>query len=551
MVAGKAAAAQEGEPAVIERIPRFLNALVCLLVLGTIVAESSSAQPAPSDRSVGASEVLKDYRKVREWRIWTFTNRDSVLGRLSSAVIGVDGERVRYREELRLRFAPLGLDRTIEVTGLHFTDRQGRYLGDSLMIKQAEAAETLIVMQQDARLDGFYTRAGSRIPISTPLGQLKVWEPFFVSHLENLFATRPLKVGDRIVDSVYQPQSFQMVRVAGDVPYFMWQELWKGKIDSVFIVNLTEPEKMQLFFTADKRLVRADFVEQRIRVYQDGVGMIADSNPNESARRQLGSEETGPERGPVVAPEQQATQKVESGSMGDYFLRTLIYLPIAALIGWVLIGRSLFSVPALLGVVSGAIVMALVMQLQAPLQAALLQRLFPSGSTPGAEKLLGLASLPVLAAVVLQLGGLYATSAGLHVSRLAVPLTGWQLGAAVGVGVALGEAIMAVGTSTLVVSWPVLTERICLLLLFGGAGVMVGGAIDRSVRDLSFGLGMAVFGHLLFRWLPVTVQVDLLDVSFVQTLYLVVAVVVFLVALILSRQLFSASGRSGRVRPSS
>lgn len=257
-------------------IARFVLLLIVVVSFAThsLVAQSGVSQPNLSpDRGIPALKTVHELRRAGETRTWSFSSNAKGFGRLSSRVEShVIGSRLRLDSKLDLNYELIGQERRLQTTSLATFSPTGIYLKDEITLN-ADGNEGEIVWSREGSALQLTSRANDqRVRESYQVSEnLFCWEPHFVDQLEMFLAMRSVHVGDSLIDSVFQPQGRSVVSVRGDVPYFMWQEIWKGRIDSVFIIRLSEPVRAQLYFTADRRLVRADFLDEDIRVYQDGI----------------------------------------------------------------------------------------------------------------------------------------------------------------------------------------------------------------------------------------------------------------------------------------
>jgi len=467
-----------------------------LLILITASAGLRAQEDDTLFRAVNAEPSIESFRPVGDSRTWIFYANQTTFGRLFSTVSSTreinDREAFVFTDSLSIDYTMIGTQQKVQTKGDFFVAPDGSFLGCDLTLGPDSASERLEMELDDRTLEGYYTRAGTKVDIDVPMeSDLKPWEMYFVDQLEVFLALRDLAVGDTIIDSIYSPQIMMSTRIVGQVTRWMWQEIYKNKIDSVFIIRLTEPGDFQLYFTADKRLVRVDMENQNVRVYQ---GMIQQTTPTGAGRT--------------------AQQRDWRMTVRLMFLRLPHYIAFLAiaLLSILFLTRSGFKrFDSWLAFVVGGIAFILIPYTQIPLQIYLVGSwLIPNISEGGSIYFWSI--FPAAA------GGIVQT---LYVFLLLTALFYWRrirqfhraaVGAFLGGGFALIEACYVSGLNISVLFTPILVERGFLILFHVVAGTIIGAAIGRGVERVTVALILAALVNSILRFLPIFIQQEVLAV---------------------------------------
>jgi hypothetical protein len=211
---------------------RFVLGLISLLT-GSILAQPDDTLPkgAVAQRSVRASESVEAFRPAGDMRIWQFFAKQTTFGQLTSVVTGrrdIDGRpALTLRESLQIDFTKIGGEAQETVSGESYVTSSGHFAGCELRIGPSKQAEQLVMSRSDDELTGYFTRGGEENEIELPWPRESYfWDPHLVDQLEIFLARQDLEIGTVIDDSLFLPQSLLHTRVAGQVVYFMWQEIY-------------------------------------------------------------------------------------------------------------------------------------------------------------------------------------------------------------------------------------------------------------------------------------------------------------------------------------
>ena len=502
--------------------PRFALGLMVLLAGSSVLAQQADTLPrgAVAQRSVRASESVESFRPAGDMRIWQFFAKQTTFGQLTSIVTGQrdieGGSALSLRESLQIDFTKIGGEAQETVSGETFVTSSGHFAGCDLKIGPPEQAERLVMSRTDAGLTGYFTRGGEENDIEQPWPQESYfWDPHLVDQLEIFLARQDLEIGTVIDDSLFLPQSLLRARIAGQVVYFMWQEIYKGKIDSVFIIRLTEPSNYQIYFTPDKKLVRVDMVDQGIRVYQDLVRQTT-----------------------VKAPTEPMSQ-----SRAPFSLRALLFkLPhylafivVAGLTILMLTPRAFRWSGSYLSLPVGFVLYVLTVLLVNPALIWMARHWVDLQAMSGSSFYLAGAVLPVATGLIQALL-IYAGQT--FVVRLAnIRAYQWcGLGAFVGAAFGLAESMYVSGWQVEVLFDWALLERAIMVVMYTTSGALIGRFIGGDRLSLAWAIIAAALVNGAGRYLPLLVQTRKTGIEAVHLIMAIGAVIYLLIVVILTRK---------------
>ena len=485
-------------------IPLKLFLTGCLLLAA--LAVSAYAQP-----TLPPAQSMSDYRPMDNLRVWTFTYQAQDMGRLVSFIDGEteinDRPAIRIDRKFTMDYKLLNESRQVEIEGSSFVARSdGTYLGDDIRVTTDTVSERLKLEVDDRTVGGFFTRGGTEVERSLPWpADAYAWDANFVDQLEIFLPFQPISVGAEFVDSVFQPQSLLWTRVAGYCDDYYYMEIYRNKFDTVYAIHLTEPMPMDLYYTPKRELVRADFLAQAIRVYQD---LNAKAQPEGESRS---------------APTPPLVDRFSMERVGQY----LVYIVIG-LLGLAFFVRGFFRrVESYLALAIGGAIFLVVLPTQVPLQENLLA---------GIEGPLGLEHflLPTAVAAVIQ-EVLKLVAIGL-VIRLFRPQPGRTTGIGAAVGAAFGvvEAIYMAGLSMEAASFWFILRDGSLILFHVVSGYLLGTALEQGGKRWLHMLGLTILLHLVIRFLPALSFVGMLDQE-LAAMFMAVAVLLVLIVVLMSR----------------
>lgn len=501
-------------------------ALTLFLAFGAAFGQDGDTLPvgAVRERAVAASPSISAVRPAGDLRIWTFHSQGTQFGILSSQVKAggtIDGRpSLAFEEQLDLDYTKIKADRHDHVTGSTSLANDGAYLGTDWKIGPEDSAETLELRRVGGKIDGYFTRAGQRNDISIAAGRdIGVWETNFLDQLEAKLALMDLNIGKVIDDSVVSPQSLIKSKISGQVIYFMWQEIYKGRIDSVFIIHIDRPFEGMLYFTPDKRLVRTDFVNQKVRAYQDVVQAPRVEQP---------------------APTQTETPRAAPTFTWRVLIFKLPYYLAFAMVA--LVGMLMFSWEAFrrgqsyLFLIVGMLIYLFIPNVQNPIIIRVVAGLLPEGGISGGAAY-GLALVAPVIGAVFQAALILGALLGLF--SIVKPKTEYQVGLAVFLagGFAVVEACYMNGLALRpLIGWDGLGQMM-LVLFHVATGALIGGAIRLGPKHLVPALLVAALVNMLIRYLPFLPQQRVLDVEVVHMMMAVIVLAYIASVLLLLRRL--------------
>ena len=466
-----------------------------------------------AQRSISKSETLEQYRPLGELRVWTFIVKDSTVGNLVSVVkerTRLDGEDgLEISETLKLDYRKIGSPLLMDIVNSHTVSQTGYYLGDDMRLDIAGLQEKLFLQRTGDEIIGYSSRGEERINQRIPYPKQRFGvESNFMDQYELFLAMHDIKVGDTLVDSVFSPQSLTYTRISGIVENFINLRVYNEVFDSAFTVRLVEPQDKILYFTPDKRLIKAVIPAQDIKIYLDL----------------------------VKPPEKSAEPYRPVRSIGLLAKAYLIYLVIGAISALVFVGRAYKYPASYIALVAGGILYVLMIYTQIPLQTMVVRKLFApnvmNGSSPYLWGLFPAFSVGIIQELV-KTGGILVLSKlrDFKTSRLAT------VGAILGMGFGIVEAsYLAAGVNSAQLFGIGVLERAFTILFQTASGALLGYAFAGNRTRLILVLPVTIILNSFFRYLPVLVQTDLATPEFLNIALAFLSVVFVFALLVIFRR---------------
>ena len=437
---------------------------------------------AEAQRSVPPRPTFSAYRQVDDFRLWTFLQKDSVIGTLTSRVDrakeihGVAG--FALTEELTLDFTKVGGEHALNVIGEHYVAGDGSYLGSEIELSIGGQEGKLEVKRRGGELVGEIGRGRQEQKVSMGIpSRVLAIDNHMVDQFELYFAMRGLTEGDVIDDSIFVPRDMLMAPIRGQVIGWQWQELYKGVLDSVFVVRLEQPSPMELFINRGLLLRKINIPLQDMRIYRNVVRK--ESRP-------------GP---PPFSFGRMVTQ-----------IPQYVVFVLAGLVGMLLFSGGLLRQGTIwLAMLVGGIAVVVVALVQVPLQEYLFAQVYRPRMQGGMAIFWGLVA--VLPAGVIQEGLKLLGILLLRRWRRFPIEASMAVGAAVGAGLGVIEAayIQTVVGETDLFTWGVL-QRVLFVLFHATSGALIGRAYRVGGKMLWLVLGATVAGNAVLRLLPMFLQ---------------------------------------------
>lgn len=449
----------------------------------------------------GLSSVT-DFRPIGESRFYTILVRDSAIGQLKSTikqrtqVAGIRG--VIIEQDLQLDYTLIGGERKLSIQGQHFVSDRGFYLGDKKTIIAQGRTETFELARKGDLISGYFTRGGSPVEQSAQVpANSFAFDNNFFDELELLIGMNQLQVGELLELDLVEPQTMLTSRFKAVVEDFQYMPIHKTLADSVFLINVFEPQAMLLYFSKDRRLLKAEIADQKMTVYLD---RVTGPPPSSAGQRQIGL------RDYLL-------------SIPGYFMNLLLAMAAALFF----IGRGYRWKATYLAFFGGALVFVVVPQIQIPLQNFLMVKVFiPGIKTGGSPFVLGI--FPSLAAGLIQ----ELLKAGVILGLLRIlKLKSYQylaIGAVCGAGFGFVEGCYLntmIGSFALVSV--VLVERVSYFLFHATSGALMGLSLSDDKGRLPIMVTVTVLFNTLLRYLPLFVQQQKVELAL---MYMIMAVLV-------------------------
>ena len=458
------------------------------ILLVSIAAISASAL---AQRVLPPVNAFTDYRSIGERRVWTFVAHDSTIGRLNSVVEeqttvnGVAG--VAIAEDLALDFRRSGTPSVQQYKGTRFVALSGVYLGDDLSVIVNDQTGGLSLKRNGDILSGYTERGGEKSPqsIAVPQGRF-AWENLFVDQLETFLAMRGVREGEAINDSVFAPLTLLTNSVRGEVESFGWRRLFNDVFDSVFIINMREPQPLRLYFTKDRQLRKVEAPLQEMKIYLD-----------------------------LVAPKQTASKTSSAAFSLSRLLKVLpqvgLFLLVASLVSLFFVRGKMRFGEHYLGALAGMIFMWLIPVTQVPLQEwAITQWLLPGLKAGKSIFLLG--ALPavfggVIQCALLTIAILFDVS-GRGLQQTRAMAAGVLCGAGFGFMLACYLTYIGVAGRLLDMEF---VERSFQILFHAASGLIIAALYCRSMASAVRGAIVLACLNSLFYYLVVFAQQQIID----------------------------------------
>ena len=479
--------------------------LLSLTILFFLPVEGKSQRVAP------ATENITDYRQVGEMRVWTFVVKDSSIGQLISIVkneldfAGVPA--LEIQQNLQLDYNKIGTPRKLQIKGSQFITKRGEYLGSNLEIIVNGQSEKIELERDGKFIKGYMTRSGREIDQETELPPtMFAADRQFLDQIEMLLATRDIKVGESIFDSFFVPQTMYVEKISAFVESFDLITLYNEVRDSVFVIQFSRPQEMVVYFSADKRLLKAELPNQNTKIYLDIIRTIPRELLNQPS----------------------FTFDKFMGLLPLY----LIYL-VVAMLGLVFLTGNALRWPGLyVAMALGLLGYIAAIFTQVPLQEYFANDyFFPKVESGESVYLWGL--VPALPAGIIQETiKLLLIMAGIKYFLL-TPRRILISGAAIGAGFALLEACYIAGKLPAVEIFSLnLLEKSFLILLHIGSGVILAKAINsKSGKEGLLLFMVVVAANSWLRYLPIFVQQGVVKVELIYMIQPLVPIIIILMAI--------------------
>ncbi|MDH4156410.1 MAG: hypothetical protein OEW00_03940, partial [candidate division Zixibacteria bacterium] len=363
----------------------------------------------------------------------------------------------------------------------------GFFLGCRMRLATAAGQESVQLERDGDRLVGYATRRGAKIEQGADFktGGFAV-NNYFVDQLELFLAMRDFKVGDIIDEEIFVPLDVLASRIRGQIRDFAYLRLHSSLYDSVFVVTLTQPQRVDLFVTRDRRLVKASFPEQDVRAYLDAV-------------RKPAPQPVPPPAAPVDIP--------------AYLPWYALFVAVGIFSILFFIGQGYRRLVSYIGFLFGAALFLVVVITQIPAQKYLVGSVVIPGLRAG-ESLFVLGLLPSLTVGIIQeflkLLGVFALAHLARIQHNRLTIVGSVCGA--GFGVVEACYLITGMDLSLVASWS-LIERAFLILFHATSGALLGYGLAHGIRQRAVIVTALVLVNSLIRYLPTFVQQQVLPLG--------------------------------------
>ncbi len=498
-------------------LPIRLLVICCIIVIAGV----SHAQ-----RAIEPVQKITDFRPVGQLRLWTFIQRDTVIGRLTSTIKDTDtkgdSSAVVIAQTLTLDYTKIGQTLQLTTSGERFLSERGTYLGDELTITINGELGHLNLERKGSEVTGEQLHAGGEEAITRSVGvNQQAFDADFYDQLEIYLALRGMKVGDGFTDTLFSPQIQLPTIVEMRVEEFKPMRIYNQLIESTFVIQMTQPQRGTLLFTPDRRLIKIDIPDLKRKVYLDQVS---------GAKAEL-KDTTG------AAPQIPKLPEI------PLRVRLLATLPHA-------ITYSLFALVAMLLFVTSHIRKGFVWiaaltgiaafiplhYLQTPVQGWIVESIFIPQLKAGGSPFFW-AVLPAVVVGFMQEIVKFGALSMFTSTRKSRPYVFAVIGAAIGAGFGLVEAIMMTASFGVMPLFTAsLSERGFLILFHAAAGALVGRGLSQDRQSAVIALVITTLINSLLRYLPVFAQAKMADVTLLYIIYGLIVLVLVAITWIQSKK---------------
>jgi hypothetical protein len=295
--------------------------------------------------------------------------------------------------------------------------------------------------------------------------------------------------------------------IEGAVVEYSWQQLHRTLFDSVFVIKLTSPQEMEMFFTADKRLLKTNIHSLNMRIYLDAVQQKPKSKPQDI-----------------------------SFTLNS-FIKLLPFYGIFILVGLfsvsIFITKKMINWISLISFCTGVISVLIVIWVQFPLQNYLFRIIYaPLLSNGQASYFKGL--LTILPAGIIQEGlkiiGIIMLLAVLKCKKDNSFLIGSMFGTALGIAEAF--YLISIAPPLEIFSWG-LIERVSWVMFHSISGALIGWAFYYGMRSLLSVLIATFVLNIFMRSLAFLSQGNSVSIPLIVIFNTVIVMVLLLLALLI------------------
>ena len=251
---------------------------ICLIIIVAMACSVAAQTTETTDTPLAAHKAvtsLNDYRPSGETRIWRFTRVDSLLGELSSQVMGtkdIEGREAHIlKQSIRVDVGRPGTPAILKANGEHYVQANGGYLGYKRNQSLDDEGQQVDIYRLGDTLVGSVTRGELTEPVKYYFDYADPafsFDQLYLDELEMFFAMHDFKVGDTIREDVFIPPVMLKGRFLAIVSDWVQKPWGRGTVDSVFQIEVRQPRNLLVYFTRDNRLVQAAYRGQQLVAYQ-------------------------------------------------------------------------------------------------------------------------------------------------------------------------------------------------------------------------------------------------------------------------------------------
>ncbi len=453
---------------------------------------------------------IGEFRNIGETRVWEIEINGEIAGYLKSQLVGSQEinsyKTFQFNQELKLKYLSGNVEQKRLTKGNFFVSDKGFFNGNQKTITIGEFTEKIEFERSGSIIEGFFTRGGKQIEQSVVMAEyIKPLGNNYFDQYELIFAREEIFVGKSINIDVFDPISLTENSLVGEVTRFGFIPLHTELSDSVYVIELTSPQNMTLYYSKDRKLQKIDIPDYKMKVYLDTVINEVNELPIRST--------------------------VSVSKSISFIPNYLVFLLISLISLLMFLGKGYRWKETYIAFALGGIAYFIIPYTQFPVQSYFFKQfILPAFQSGQFSYLQG--SLPSVA------GGIIQESLKIIlifvILRLLKPKS-YQLiaiGAAVGAGFGLIESsyLATLSGNNELFSW-LLLEKSSLIKFHSGSGALLGWAMSKSFSDLMKIGAITTLINSFMRFLPVFVQQNVLSFELINLIVAFLAVMFLSISL--------------------
>lgn len=446
--------------------------------------------------SAARHSFLDELRDEGSKRTYVFFLNEVQIGKLESKYDGkskFEGISChKFSQNLNLDYSPLGREYALEIKNKHYVDSLGHYVGDDMTLKANNQTQRLYLINRQGSLNGFFTRGDEKQDVNLSLGdRFFAVDNNMIDQYEVLLSFKDISIGDTIVDTIFVPQTLNKTLVKIVVESYGLVRY--GRLyDSAYVCHFIEPTDMIVYFTRDKKIIKAEQGHQNLQIVL------------------------------IESPLDKLAPKIKPLTFADFFKRIPVYL-VYLIFGLIFVSpfiRKYYRKPEIYMIlILGGALFPILSITQFPLQRWYSSQFFIPGVEAGGSLYFYAVFSTLIAGFIQETLRLFPIAL-FFLWKKPRQMFSITLGVFCGIGFGICEACSLTGAAYQsgamnVVSWGIF-ERIFAILFHATAGAAMGYGINRGLKHLSIIWLILIVIHSLSNYLVVFFQKAIIDVALLE-----------------------------------